>query len=187
MTRFLDNAFLHKFNENLNFKQELLEMQLRARARARVMITSSPIVRSLSFSELWFKTKIPPDVFFIFLKNWQKKFYGVRCKKIVEKNGQKFWYFLADRKIFIFHFFDKNKKRTGGILVVNLCFERLSDWTIGDKVIIVQFCTIFDRFFQNGHQIFFFSIVDPKYICMPKMKFIGKKMKKKPSRGGPSP
>jgi hypothetical protein len=34
MTRFLDNAFLHKFNENLNFKQELLEMQLSARARA---------------------------------------------------------------------------------------------------------------------------------------------------------
>ena len=33
----------------------------------------------------------------------------------------------------------------------------------------------------------FFFLVCPKYICMPKMKFIGQKMKKKPSRGGPSP
>ena len=157
MTRFLDNAFLHKFNENLNFKQELLEMQLSA--RARIMITSSPIVRLLSFSELWFKTKIPSDLFSFLWKIDKKKFYGVRRKKIVEKNGQKFWYFLADRKIFIFHFFNKNKKRTGGILVVNQCFERLSDRTIGDEVIIVraraQFLIVF--FKMAAKKKFFFT------------------------------
>ena len=72
------------------------------------------------------------------MKNWQKHFYGVRCKKIVEKNGQKFWYFLADRKIFIFHFFSKNKKTSGGILVLNQSSEKLSDRTIGDEVMITR-------------------------------------------------
>ena len=38
------------------------------RVRARVMITSSPCVRSLSRSKHWFKTKIPPDVFLFLLK-----------------------------------------------------------------------------------------------------------------------
>ena len=80
------------------------------------------------------------------------------------------------------------KKRSGGILVLNQSSEKLSDRTIGDEVIIVRARAraIFDRFFQNGRQsknFFskknFFFLVDPKYICMPKMKFIGQKMKKK--------
>ena len=44
---------------------------------------------------------------------------------------------------------------------------------------------------ENGQKKIFFAffLVEPKYIYMPKMKFLGKskKMKKKLYKGGPSP
>ena len=136
-----------------------------ARERARTMITSSPIVRSLSFSELWFKTKIPPDRFFIFWKNRKKKICGVRCKKIVKKMAKNFDIFWRTAKFLFFIFLIKTKKTSGGILVLNQCFERLRDRTHGDEVIITRERVRAPNFWS------FFSKWPPKNFFFHKKKF----------------
>ena len=86
---------------------------------------------------------------------------GSDVKKLSKKMAKNFDIFWRTAKFLFFIFFSKNKETSGGILVLNQCFERLSDRTIGDEVIIVrararaQFLIVF--FKMAAKKNFFFT------------------------------
>ena len=112
----------------------------------------------------------------------------------------KFWpfflpFFKKCRKMVNFHFFEKQKKCIRDYLVIkglhspwfwNVDFESVTTLDARARSYLTYF-------FQYGRQKkfffqkFFFFLVDPKYTCMPKMKFLAIKLRKKPFGTVPSP
>ena len=107
----------------------------------------------------------------------------------------KFWPFLPffknveKRSIFIF--FEKPKKYIGDYLVIKgLHSPQFWKPDFESVTALDARSLLFYILFSIWPPIFFFKkffVVDPKYTCMPKMKFLGIKLRKKPFGTVPSP
>ena len=114
MTRFFDNAFLHKFNQNQNFNGQLLRTDFceiagkRARARARTSFVQITCDR-LAFRNVGSQLNYAHAFFSFFCqKNWPKFFSSIK---------------------FPFFNISKKWKKAVGVIVVSLRFEKLTDRT----------------------------------------------------------